>query len=116
MDSPPDFGWTMDSPWIARRNLAGPLLIARGVAGWFWIASIPNAHGRVSNLTPKAEFQEPGELHTTARLDRNAPYLGAIRGEHVRAAARSIGAALIEVVPVLEADRCSRDEGNSAMG
>ena len=25
-----------------------------------------------------------------------APYLGAIRGEHVRAAARSIGAALIE--------------------
>ena len=43
-----------------------------------------------------------------------APYLGAIRGEHVRAAARSIGAALIEV-PVLEADRCSR-EGNSKMG
>ena len=43
-----------------------------------------------------------------------APYLGAIRGEHVRAAARSIGAALIEV-PVLEADRCSR-EGNSEMG
>ena len=44
-----------------------------------------------------------------------APYLGAIRGEHhgehVRAAARSIGAALIEQ-PVLEAaDRCSR-EGN----
>ena len=43
-----------------------------------------------------------------------APYLGAIRGEHVGAAARSIGAALIEV-PVLEADRCSR-EGNSEMG
>ena len=43
-----------------------------------------------------------------------APFLGAIRGEHVRAAARSIGAALIEV-PVLEADRCSR-EGNSEMG
>ena len=43
-----------------------------------------------------------------------APYLGAIRGEHVRAAARSIGAALIEA-PVLEADRCSR-EGNSEMG
>ena len=43
-----------------------------------------------------------------------APYLGAIRGEHVRAAARSIGAALIEV-PVLEADRCS-SEGNSEMG
>ena len=33
-----------------------------------------------------------------------APYLGAIRGEHVRAAARSIGAALIEQ-PVLEACR-----------
>ena len=31
-----------------------------------------------------------------------APYLGAIRGEHVRAAARSIGAALIEK-PGLEA-------------
>ena len=31
-----------------------------------------------------------------------APYLGAIRGEHVRAAARSIGAALIEQ-PGLEA-------------
>ena len=30
------------------------------------------------------------------------PYLGAIRGEHVRAAARSIGAALIEQ-PGLEA-------------
>ena len=43
-----------------------------------------------------------------------APYLGAIRGEHVRAAARPIGAALIEA-PVLEADRCSR-EGNSEMG
>ena len=44
-----------------------------------------------------------------------SPYLGAIlRGEHVRAAARSIGAALIEQ-PVLEADRCSR-EGNSEMG
>ena len=44
-----------------------------------------------------------------------APYLGAIHGEHVRAAARSIGAALIEEQPVLEADRCSR-EGNSEMG
>ena len=43
-----------------------------------------------------------------------APYLGAIRGEHVRAAARSIGAVLIEQ-PVLEACRCSR-EGNSEMG
>ena len=38
--------------------------------------------------------------------------LGAIRGEHVRAAARSIGAALIEE-PMLEADHFSR-EGNSA--
>ena len=43
-----------------------------------------------------------------------APYLGAIRGEHVRAAARSIGAALIEV-PVLEAVRSSR-EADSEMG
>ena len=43
-----------------------------------------------------------------------APHLAAKRGEHVRAAARSIGAALIEV-PVLEAVRCSR-EGNSEMG
>ena len=43
-----------------------------------------------------------------------APYLGAIRDEHVRAAVRSIGAALIEVL-VLEADRCS-SEGNSEMG
>ena len=43
-----------------------------------------------------------------------ATYLGAIHGEHVRAAARSIGAALIEQ-PVLEAYRCSR-EGNSEMG
>ena len=38
-----------------------------------------------------------------------APYLGAIRGERVRAAARSIGAALIDQ-PVLEAYRCSREE------
>ena len=37
-----------------------------------------------------------------------------VRGERVRAAARSIGAALIEL-PVLEADRRSR-EGNSEMG
>ena len=44
-----------------------------------------------------------------------APYLVVVRGEHVRAAARSIGAALIEV-PVLEADRCSVIEGNSEMG
>ena len=29
----------------------------------------PNAHDRVSNITPKAEFQELGELHTTARLE-----------------------------------------------
>ena len=43
-----------------------------------------------------------------------APYLGAIHGEHVRTAARSIGAVLIEV-PVLEADRRSR-EGNSEVG
>ena len=43
-----------------------------------------------------------------------AQYFGAVRGEHVRAAAKSIGAALIEA-PVLEADRCSR-EGNSEMG
>ena len=43
-----------------------------------------------------------------------APYVAAIRGEHVRAAARSIGVALIEL-PVLEAVRCSR-EGNSEMG
>ena len=43
-----------------------------------------------------------------------APYLAAIRGEHVLAAARSIGAALIEL-PVLEKVRCSR-EGNSEMG
>ena len=33
-----------------------------------------------------------------------APHLGAIRGEHVRAAARSIGAALTEV-PVPERSR-----------
>ena len=39
-----------------------------------------------------------------------APYLGAIRGEHVRAAARSIGAALIEV-PVLEADPVRKAAG-----
>ena len=44
-----------------------------------------------------------------------APYLGAIRGEHVRAAARSIGAALVEQPVVLEACRCSR-EGNSEIG
>ena len=37
-----------------------------------------------------------------------APYLGAIRGEHVRAAARSIGAALIE--PGLEALLSVRDK------
>ena len=43
-----------------------------------------------------------------------APYVGAIRGEHVRAAARSIGAALIEK-PVLEA-LLSVAEGNSEMG
>ena len=43
-----------------------------------------------------------------------APYLAAIGGEHVLAAARSIGAALIEL-PVLEKVRCSR-EGNSEMG
>jgi len=43
------------------------------------------------------------------------PYLGAIRGEHVRAAARSIGAALIEK-PVLEANRCSREGNSSEMG
>ena len=45
-----------------------------------------------------------------------APYLGAIRGEHVRAAARSIGAALIEQ-PGLEA-LCTFPvaEGNSEMG
>ena len=28
----------------------------------------PNAHDRVSNITPKAECRELGELHTTARL------------------------------------------------
>ena len=28
-----------------------------------------NAHDRVSNITPKAECQELGELHTTARLE-----------------------------------------------
>ena len=39
-----------------------------------------------------------------------APYLAAIRGEHVRAAARSIGVALIEL-PVLEAVCCSRGDG-----
>ena len=44
-----------------------------------------------------------------------APCLGAIRGENVRADARSIGAALIEQQPVLEAYRFSR-EGNSEMG
>ena len=44
-----------------------------------------------------------------------APYLGAVRGEHVRAAARSICAALIEV-PVLEADRCSREGNSEEMG
>ena len=43
-----------------------------------------------------------------------APYLGAILGEHVRAAARSIGAALIEQ-PGLEA-LLSVAEGNSEMG
>ena len=43
-----------------------------------------------------------------------APYLAAIRCEHVRAAARSIGAALIEQ-PVLEAVRRSREE-SSEMG
>ena len=43
-----------------------------------------------------------------------APYLGAIRGEHVRIATRSIGAALIEQT-LLEEYRCSR-EGNSEMG
>ena len=43
-----------------------------------------------------------------------APYLGAIRGEHVRAAARSIGAALIEQ-PGLEA-LFSVAEENSEMG
>ena len=42
------------------------------------------------------------------------PYLAAIRGEHVRAAARSIGAALIEL-PVLKALSSVR-EGNSEMG
>ena len=45
----------------------------------------------------------------------DAPYLGAIdRGEHVRAAARSIGAALIEQ-PGLQA-LLSVAEGNSEMG
>ena len=44
-----------------------------------------------------------------------APYLGAIRGEHVRAAARSIGAALIEQ-PGLEALLSVAAEGNSEMG
>ena len=39
-----------------------------------------------------------------------APYLGAIRGEHVRAAARSIGAALIEQ-PGLEASAFVRGGG-----
>ena len=42
-----------------------------------------------------------------------APFLAAIGGKHVRAAARSIGAALIDL-PVLEAVRCSR-EGSSEM-
>ena len=43
-----------------------------------------------------------------------APYFGAIRGEHDRAAARSIGAALIEQLG-LEA-LLSVAEGNSEMG
>ena len=29
----------------------------------------PNAHDRVSNITPKAGYQGLGELHTTARLE-----------------------------------------------
>ena len=44
-----------------------------------------------------------------------APYLGAIRGEHVRAAARSIGAALMTEQPGLE-EHLSVAEGNSEMG
>ena len=35
--------------------------------------SFPNAHDRVSIITPKAGCQELGELHTTARLEMSLP-------------------------------------------
>ena len=44
----------------------------------------PNAHDRVSNITPKAGCQELDELHTTARLELPHTTAGAlVRGTTV---------------------------------
>ena len=69
----------------------------------------------MQQLSEQLGDRKPKMAFEKAPKKNFAPYLAAIRGEHVRAAMRSIDAALIEL-PVLEAVRFSREGNSEIMG
>ena len=80
-EHPPFGGWFLNS--FLDRPKRGVVSCQTERTGPF-----PHAHDRVINITPKAECQELGELHTTARLKSPLRNQTVLNRPHLRSVAR----------------------------